>query len=327
MHNKNIFILVFAIISFSACSLILEDHTYDYLKETQIKDLQLEEDKSPERIVDYYPIPPNETFVATYEVPPPEQFFSSGTTNEIRLHKLGELRWVYIESLPSSVWPAMKIFLESTDYGINYHNPDTGVMKSNWIDIDGKETLLEMKVEHGIRQASSEIFVTHLESDASGVMVRVSTKDNLEEVILRNALDYLSDGVRQQGGTSLVALNLNVGKKATLRKNKDGSSIIQMNLEYARAWAAVDRALKEALISVSDLDRENGIFYVDFSKKKSSGFFRKIFSSRSSSGKAKTFKISVQEIANNKCIVTILDANQEMELSRDLLSEINQSLS
>ena len=40
-----------------------------------------------------------------------------------------------------------------------------------------------------------------------------------------------------------------------------------------RAWAAVDRALKEALITVIDLDREAGVFFVDFSNEEEKGFY------------------------------------------------------
>ena len=40
----------------------------------------------------------------------PQQVFSSGTSNEVRIFKLGEIRWVYVETLPSSAWPMMNDF-------------------------------------------------------------------------------------------------------------------------------------------------------------------------------------------------------------------------
>ena len=85
-------------------------------------------------------------------------------------------------------------------------------------------------------------------------------------------MDFLSK-TTSKGGTSLVALNLNLGQKAMLKQEEDGSNFIAINLEYPRAWAAVDRALKEAIITVTDLDRENGIFYVNFIQKEEKGFF------------------------------------------------------
>ena len=327
IQNKVLMIL-FSILFSTSCSLVFDDHKYDYLKEDQINAIKVEGTDTPPEIVDYYPIPSGkQNLEQDYEILPPEQFFSSGTTNEIRLHKLGEIGWVYIESLPSSVWPVMKNFWAQTKYGISLDNPDTGIIRSNELSLNGMITILEMRLEHGIRQASSEIFITHLQKNSFGEWTRVEAENNLEEVVLRSSLEYLSDGATQQGGTSLVALNLNLGKKATLRKNVNGESVIQMNLEFARAWAAVDRALKEALISVSDLDRENGIFYVNFSKKQELGFFKKLLGSKNSSSKEKIFQVFVKEIDKDKCLVTIIGKGDQLELSRDLLSEINQSLS
>ena len=42
----------------------------------------------------------------------------------------------------------------------------------------------------------------------------------------------------------------------------------------------MDRALKEALIDVNDLDRDEGVFYVNFSQEDEKGFFGRIFSAR-----------------------------------------------
>ena len=61
-----------------------------------------------------------------YEIPMPQQVFSSGTSNEVRMHKLGELRWVYVETLPSSAWPIMKDFWTASNYGLSLSNPNTG---------------------------------------------------------------------------------------------------------------------------------------------------------------------------------------------------------
>ncbi len=50
----------------------------------------------------------------SYELQRPRQFFSSGSNNEIRLHKLGQIRWLYVESLPSSVWPILNQYILKT---------------------------------------------------------------------------------------------------------------------------------------------------------------------------------------------------------------------
>ena len=157
-----------------------------------------------------------------------------------------------------------------------------------------------------------------------GQWIRVQGEENLEEVTMRKVLDYFAS-TPPSGGTSLVALNLNFGQKASLKQDDNKTNFIELNLEYARAWAAVDRALKEALIDVNDLDREEGVFYVNFSKEEEKGFIRKMFSGDSFKGE---YRILVKEIDEKTCRVTIIAQGEEAKAyERELLSEINQSLS
>ena len=108
----------------------------------------------------------------------------------------------------------MNDFWVSSSYGLSQSNPNTGVIESNLIDTGGQDSKLVMKIEHGIRQASSEIFITHL-ANVDDEWVRVPGEENLEENVLRNVLDYFAS-TPPSGGTSLVALNLNYGQAHAL---------------------------------------------------------------------------------------------------------------
>ncbi len=318
--------ILMALMILTSCSYFLTDHKNDYLKEKQTKSIVLPDGQASRPIVDYFPINTenNEQVGTDYEIPIPQQVFSSGTSNEVRMHKLGELRWVYVETLPSSAWPVMKDFWTASDYGLSLSNPNTGIIESNRVESNGKETKLIMKIEHGIRQASSEVFVSHVVQQ-NEEWVRVTGENNLEAIVLRQVLDYFASSP-SSGGTSLVALNLNYGQKAVLKQSDNKDNFIELNLEYARSWAAVDRALKEALITVKDLDRDQGIFFVEFSKQgEEKGFIRRLFSSESFVG---NYQVIVKEINENTCMVTIVsDGDDAKVFERDLLSEINQSLS
>ena len=325
--QKYLFLFTLALI-LGSCGRILEDHRYDYLKEKQSEPIKMSSEQSTRPIIDYYPIPGTEEDLVgdSYEIPLPAQVFSSGSTNEIRMHKLGEIRWLYVEALPSSVWPLMKDFWASSNFGLSYEDPNSGIFERQELEVNSKKTILQMKIEHGIRQASSEIFLSHLIKNTDNNWIRVPVEDNLEDDVLRDALDFLTDAP-STGGTSLVALNLNLGQKAVLKQSEDGSNFIEMNLEFPRAWAAVDRALKEALITVNDLDRTNGVFFVSFSREEEEGFVKKLFT-RSKNSKNPDFKIYVEKIGQTKCTITVDSASEAGEnFERDLLSEINQSLS
>jgi len=322
-------ICIFLALSFISCGRLIKDHRYDYLKEERGEELKIPKDEVTRPIVDFYPVSSNEEQEVSsdfYEIPLPQQVFSSGSTNQIRMHKLGELRWLYVESLPSTVWPLMKDFWTSSNYGLSFEDPNTGVIRSKEIVLSSLNTKLEMRVEHGIRQSSSEIFLEHLMLDSDNSWIKVPVNQNIEDKVLRSALDFLSE-TSSKGGTSLVALNLNFGQKALLKKSEDGSDFIEMNLEFPRAWAAVDRALKEALIIVKDLNRDKGIFFVTFSQQEEAGFVKSLFT-RQDIDEAPIFRILVKRVGKNRCIVTVNAESKEFEgLERDLLSEINQSLS
>ena len=327
MNSIRTLISVIFVFNISGCSLMFDDGIDDYLKETESKPLVIPVNSNTRPVVDFYPLPQGARSDSenSYQVPLPQQVFSSGTTNEVRLHKLGEIRWIYVETLPSSAWPIMKDFWSGSKYGLSEENPNTGIIESKIIQLNGLQTKLVMKIEHGIRQASSEIFTSHVFLNDSAEWIRITGEENLEEKILLSALDFLSES-SSSGGTSLVALNLNVGQKSILKQNEDSSSFIELNLEFARAWAAVDRALKEALITVVDLDRDAGVFFVDFSREEEKGFVRSMFTRNKSSGGS--FRVSIEKIGNNKCIVTVGGNSEESKVfERDLLSEINQSLS
>ena len=72
--------------------------------------------QDPSFIVDKYPISGEIEVLDISEkkpTPRPKQLFSAASSNEIRLHKLGEIRWVYLGLEPSAVWPLTIQFLET----------------------------------------------------------------------------------------------------------------------------------------------------------------------------------------------------------------------
>ena len=199
----------------------------------------------------------------SYELQRPRQFFSSGSNNEIRLHKLGQIRWLYVESLPSSVWPILNQYIENeNDLSIRISDPDEGVIETEIFNRKDKEVKYRFKVEHGIRQASTELFFTELVKQENDWAILDNDNSEADE-FLRKLLDYFSSATVSQG-TSLVALNLNQGRKSEVINTNDGKSYIKLSIGFARTWAALNRALKEAAINVKDLNREEGYVLINY---------------------------------------------------------------
>ena len=256
----------------------------------------------------------------SYELQRPRQFFSSGSNNEIRLHKLGQIRWLYVESLPSSVWPILNQYIENeNDLSIGISDPDEGVIETEIFNRKDKEVKYRFKVEHGIRQASTELFFTELvkkENDWA-----ILDNDNSEaDDFLRKLLDYFSSATVSQG-TSLVALNLNQGRKSEVINTNDGKSYIKLSIGFARTWAALNRALKEAAINVKDLNREEGYVLINYGLPEEEGILARLRKSE-----PKEYKIIVRSSSEDLTQI-MLDSEEWNDELESLLSEINQSLS
>ena len=68
------------------------------------------------------------------DIPAPRQIFSSGESKEVQLRRLGELMWVYIETLPSTSWPITKNYFEASGMPILSSDPDQGILVVNHSD-------------------------------------------------------------------------------------------------------------------------------------------------------------------------------------------------
>ena len=256
----------------------------------------------------------------SYELQRPRQFFSSGSNNEIRLHKLGQIRWLYVESLPSSVWPILNQYIENeNDLSIRISDPDEGVIETEIFNRKDKEVKYRFKVEHGIRQASTELFFTELVKQENDWAILDNDNSEADD-FLRKLLDYFSSATVSQG-TSLVALNLNQGRKSEVINTDDGKSYIKLSIGFARTWAALNRALKEAAISIKDLNREEGYVLINYGLPEEEGILARLRKSE-----PKEYKIIVRSSSEDLTQI-MLDSEEWNDELESLLSEINQSLS
>ena len=256
----------------------------------------------------------------SYELQRPRQFFSSGSNNEIRLHKLGQIRWLYVESLPSSVWPILNQYIENeNDLSISISDPDVGVIETEIFNRKDKEVKYRFKVEHGIRQASTELFFSELVKQENDWAILDNDNSEADE-FLRKLLDYFSSATVSQG-TSLVALNLNQGRKSEVINTDDGKSYIKLSIGFARTWAALNRALKEAAINVKDLNREEGYVLINYGLPEEEGILARLRKSE-----PKEYKIIVRSSSEDLTQI-MLDSEEWNDELESLLSEINQSLS
>ena len=296
---------------------------YDFLDEEIEADITLPSDLDSPDIENHYPVGDPSNLENVLEVPKPRQIFSSSGDSSVQLRRLGELMWIYIETLPSTSWPISKNYWDTSEYDVIKADPVSGE-----IDIDfSQSSKLQMRVEHGIKEASTEVFLYKINKISGDI----ESDPEFVQMEMEKMIDYYADSLSNFTGTSLAAQNLNEMKKAKIF-TENGMTVISLDLNFDRAWSSVSKALNAAEIVTNDRDRSNGTFYVSFAESDERRF--RLFGGRSSSdnsqnnefGKSSQFEITITQ-ENNKSYVRAISKNGNIEESELLLSKINESLS
>ncbi|MBL6701423.1 MAG: outer membrane protein assembly factor BamC [SAR86 cluster bacterium] len=273
----------------------------------------------------YPPISDGIPAAEVQDIPAPRQIFSSGESNEVQLRRLGELMWVYVETLPSTSWPITKNYFEASSMSILDADPDAGIMHIQYSDALN----LKITIEHGIKEASTEIFLSSYNSDEG-----VSAKQDPEFIQkeLEKIVQFFASSASSFSGTSLAAQNLNDRKKAKIF-NVNDQTIIELNLGFDRAWSAVSRALEAGNITSNDIDRDNGIFLVSYSVESDSRSWFSFLNFNDEEindslllGESAEFRI-VLESKDDKTNIIVESLEGTKEEADSLLSKINELLS
>jgi len=273
----------------------------------------------------YPPISDGIPAAEVQDIPAPRQIFSSGESNEVQLRRLGELMWVYVETLPSTSWPITKNYFEASSMSILDADPDAGIMHIQYSDALN----LKITIEHGIKEASTEIFLSSYNSD-EGVPAKQDPEFIQKE--LEKIVQFFASSASSFSGTSLAAQNLNDRKKAKIF-NVNDQTIIELNLGFDRAWSAVSRALEAGNITSNDIDRDNGIFLVSYSVESDSRSWFSFLNFNDEEindslllGESAEFRI-VLESKDDKTNIIVESLEGAKEEANSLLSKINELLS
>ena len=284
--------------------------------------MQLPDDLNVIVIENHYPVNIVNELSDDQEVPKPRQIFASSGNSSVQLRRLGELMWIYVETLPSTSWPITKSYWNTSSFETLNADPLTGE-----IDINFDETsILKMKIEHGIKEASTEIFLAQIDKNSNEII----SNPELIQSELSNLVNYFAESVDQFSGTSLAAQNLNDIKKAKIFV-ENGQTVIELDLNFDRAWSSVTKAMDASEILANDKDRSNGIFYVSYAEEEEGGFFSFLNFGRNDKNQKVNFDGAQFEVKitekNNKTYVRAYSKDGKIEEAEKLISKINESLS
>ena len=102
--------------------------------------------------------------------------------------------WIYVETLPSTTWPRTRSFRETSEFQLLDANPETGIMLIEF----NNDINLKLTIEHGIKESSSEIFLSALYKTGT-----TNTDFDQEEIqpFLEDIVNYIADSVGTYSGT------------------------------------------------------------------------------------------------------------------------------
>ena len=322
--------LIMPLLFLSSCSYIsgpegyFPSKQYDFVKETIDEPLKMPDDNSLVSLEDHYPVSDyHDIALEIVDIPRPRQVFSSAGNSSVQLRRLGDLMWVYVETLPSTSWPIMSSYWDTSKYTVISKTPNTGVISIEF----NENSILEMQIEHGIKESSTEIFLNQV----SKINNEYLSNPELIQSELETIVNFFAESINTFSGTSLAAQNLNDLKKSKIYL-ENGQTVIELSLNFDRAWSSVTKAMNESNIILNDKDRSNGIFYVSKSSSdRNGGIFS--FLNRSNGTEKKDFVIGDSDIQvkitqkNNKTYVRAYSKSGNIEDSEQLISLINESLS
>ena len=326
MTKLNNIVLVFLL---SSCASLtgpegaFPDTKYDFLDEELSDDVVTTDDLELRGEEDHYPIDVAAQDTIFQEVPKPRQIFSAGGASEVQLRRLGDLLWIYVETLPSTTWPITRSYWETSEFKLLDANPETGEML---IDFD-EEINFKITIEHGIKESSSEIFLSGVQKD-DGASVELD-QDEIQPY-LEDIVSYIADSVGTFSGTSLAAQSLNDRKKSRIFSENE-RTVIELDLNFERAWSTVSRAINASQIISNDRNRDEGIFYVSLSAQEESDesrFNPFSFLRRNPSEQiADPEYIILVSRSGSKTLIRAEATTGNIQDAEDLLSILNESLS
>jgi len=322
------------------------DRSGDYLVAPIVPAMDIPQELDSYTLDQLYVIPEQLAVSAeVFEDVPMPKPIETRRSEGVRLQVLNERLWIVLDATPGQVWPLVRDYWTQLQVSLDYENPGSGIMETAWLEVDDDEVTrhkYRMTIEPGLHSGYSEIYAVHLEnlrSDPTPVIVtwpEISDSPDLEREVLTSLSQYLADrnDVYQASSASLLAGSIEAERKANIVEDEQGEQLLELRLDYDRAWVVVRTALEDAEISILDFDRDEAYFNVRFSgirdEDDEPGFIGRILRGGNDERELeRDFNLRLLNTGSTvEVVAEALEANDDLtELTHDLLFVISDNLS
>ncbi len=317
----------------------------DYLDARTAPQMEIPNQLDSYTLDQLYVIPERFSSLTALEDVPMPKPIETRRREGVIIQSLSDSRWIVIDATPGQVWPLVRDYWTELRIVLDFEDPSNGVMETSWVEVgsdDEKRHKYQIKIEPGLHSGFSEIYVLHYENlNADPVPAAVSWPDesnspDLERQILTSVSQYLADrnDVYQASSASLLAGSIEAESKANLIEDDSGEPMLELKVDYNRAWVQVRQALESAEITIVNSDRDQSFFNVQFAgiideDDEPSLIGRWFGSSDEEIAEVKDFSVRLEQTESVINVVTeaLEISDESIQLTEELLQVINDNLS
>lgn len=271
---------------------VFRDRSGDYREARIIPPMTIPGELDSHTIDELYVIPedPGLAGPALDEVPMPKPI-ETRRREGVVLQSLADKRWILIDATPGQVWPLVRDYWTSLRIALDREDPGGGVMETAWVEMRTDREFrhkYRIVIEPGLHSGYSEIYVLHLRQPRADPVPDAapwppaSVSTNMEMQMLRSVSQYLADrnDIYQASSASLLAGTIEAERKANIVPGAAGGQMLELRVDYDRAWAQVRQALENAEVDIVEADRDRSLISVRFAgavEEERPGFFGRLF--------------------------------------------------
>ena len=282
---------------------VFRDRSQDYKVAAEPPVISVPQGKSTEALREIYVIPEVQDkllLAGDFEVPRPAPLVTGGSSETVRIQRLGDQSWALVGVPPGQVWPQVRSFLAASNMQVARVDARAGIIDTAWLTLDGQElpSRFRFRMDQGVQRGTSELHVLQMNRRLEEDAWPAKSDDSEQSMdMLRVVAQYLADSTESAPVSMIAEQGITATGKIALQESPEGQTYIRLELPYDRAWASLGKALEESTFEVVDKDRSAGIYYTRFvgPEDDESGFFDWLWADDSSEpGVGQMFNVSMQ---------------------------------
>ena len=285
---------------------VFRDRGDDYLKAQSVEPIKIPSDSQGERIGQLFVIPEAGNVgghaATEFTVPKPGSPETlAERTDQIKIQKLVEHRWIDISRPPAEVWPTVRDFLSAQGIAVVDQNSATGTLETGWVSAqaNGVDDRYRIQLENGLSPRSTEIQVVQMSGQKMAAREYAawperSVDPDREAWMLKELASYLANHVGSQA--SMLAQGIaNKAPRVNLVQTPEPALLMQV--DHARAWASVSGALNTEGYRVDSANREQGQWLISVSPPSKE--------EKDAEKAAMNYRVLLQRLSDGKMQVTV----------------------